>query len=352
MIDLAADELGLGPEEIRRRNLIPADAFPYTTPTGATYDTGDYASALDEALRVPTTTTARRAERRPRAATRSCSASACPVYVEITGFGGGGVRRVDVHPDGRPRSVPARPRTVRATPRLLDDRRRPPRRPARDDHLRAVRHRAVPRGQGTGGSRSLQLGGARSAGRRRSCGEGRRARRPMLEATTRVLEVAAGAFRSPASRRAVVAGPSRGAGGERRRPGASTTTSSRGRDVPLRRPRRRRRGRQRDRSRDPLRHVAVDDCGRSEPAAGRRQQHGGVARASRRRCGKRSATTTTATRSPRTSPTTPCRAAEAHRSRSARWRPRPRSTRSAPRASASRPRSAPRPRCRTPSSTR
>ena len=34
LMDLAADELGLDPEEIRRRNLIPKDAFPYTTRTG------------------------------------------------------------------------------------------------------------------------------------------------------------------------------------------------------------------------------------------------------------------------------------------------------------------------------
>src|SRR5439155_14910369 len=36
--------------ELRRRNFIPADAFPYTTATGADYDSGDYAKALDKAL--------------------------------------------------------------------------------------------------------------------------------------------------------------------------------------------------------------------------------------------------------------------------------------------------------------
>src|SRR5262245_19555720 len=50
-IDLVARVLALDPAEVRRRNFVPPDAFPYTTPTGAVYDTGNYARALDEALR-------------------------------------------------------------------------------------------------------------------------------------------------------------------------------------------------------------------------------------------------------------------------------------------------------------
>jgi 2-furoyl-CoA dehydrogenase large subunit len=49
-MDIAADRLGIDPAEIRRRNLVPADAFPYLTPTGAIYDSGDYEGCLDEAL--------------------------------------------------------------------------------------------------------------------------------------------------------------------------------------------------------------------------------------------------------------------------------------------------------------
>src|SRR5262249_47452648 len=52
LMDLAADELGLTPEEVRRRNLLPRDAFPYTTRTGMTYDVGDYEAAMEEALRI------------------------------------------------------------------------------------------------------------------------------------------------------------------------------------------------------------------------------------------------------------------------------------------------------------
>jgi 2-furoyl-CoA dehydrogenase large subunit len=49
-LDEAAVALGLDPAEIRRRNLIPADAFPYETPTGGIYDSGDYPRVLELAL--------------------------------------------------------------------------------------------------------------------------------------------------------------------------------------------------------------------------------------------------------------------------------------------------------------
>jgi carbon-monoxide dehydrogenase large subunit len=50
-LDMLAAELGFDPTEVRRRNFIPKDAFPHTTPTGAVYDSGDYEGALDLALR-------------------------------------------------------------------------------------------------------------------------------------------------------------------------------------------------------------------------------------------------------------------------------------------------------------
>ncbi|MCS7171819.1 MAG: xanthine dehydrogenase family protein molybdopterin-binding subunit [Armatimonadetes bacterium] len=46
MVDLVARELGLDPVELRLRNCIPPDAFPYRTPLGFTYDSGDYPHAL------------------------------------------------------------------------------------------------------------------------------------------------------------------------------------------------------------------------------------------------------------------------------------------------------------------
>jgi carbon-monoxide dehydrogenase large subunit len=50
LMDRAADELDVDPAEIRRRNFVPPDAFPYETPGSATYDSGDYGGALEKAL--------------------------------------------------------------------------------------------------------------------------------------------------------------------------------------------------------------------------------------------------------------------------------------------------------------
>ena len=50
IIDMAAREIGMDPAEIRRRNLIPADAMPYTLPIKAAYDCGDFVAVLDKCL--------------------------------------------------------------------------------------------------------------------------------------------------------------------------------------------------------------------------------------------------------------------------------------------------------------
>jgi 2-furoyl-CoA dehydrogenase large subunit len=58
-MEIAAKRLGLDPAEVARRNLIRADEFPYRTPSGGLYDSGDYAACLERALEL-----ARYAERR------------------------------------------------------------------------------------------------------------------------------------------------------------------------------------------------------------------------------------------------------------------------------------------------
>jgi len=101
-VDLVARELGLDPIEIRRRNLIPDDAFPYATPTGMTYDNGAYTAALDEALRVADVG-ALRAEQRTRRARGDHLALGIGVasYVEITSFSSKEFGEVRVGSDGR-----------------------------------------------------------------------------------------------------------------------------------------------------------------------------------------------------------------------------------------------------------
>ena len=47
---MVAQRLGLDPADVRRKNFIGADAFPYTTSTGLMYDSGTYAATMDKAL--------------------------------------------------------------------------------------------------------------------------------------------------------------------------------------------------------------------------------------------------------------------------------------------------------------
>ena len=49
LIDKAAHELGLDPAELRRRNLVAADAMPHRTPLGQNYDSGDFPAILETA---------------------------------------------------------------------------------------------------------------------------------------------------------------------------------------------------------------------------------------------------------------------------------------------------------------
>ena len=73
-MDVAARRLGLDPAELRRRNLVEPDAFPYRTPSGALYDSGDYEACLDDALEL-VRYDERRAEQRAARAKGGWSAS-------------------------------------------------------------------------------------------------------------------------------------------------------------------------------------------------------------------------------------------------------------------------------------
>ncbi|HVS12869.1 MAG TPA: molybdopterin cofactor-binding domain-containing protein [Thermoanaerobaculia bacterium] len=52
LVHLAAAELGLDPAELRRRNFVPPDAFPFQTEVALQYDSGNYAPALERALEL------------------------------------------------------------------------------------------------------------------------------------------------------------------------------------------------------------------------------------------------------------------------------------------------------------
>ena len=83
LVEKAATKLGLPPDEIRRRNLIPAAAMPYKVPLDLTYDSGDYARILDDSLALAGWTgfVERRAEAAARGRLRGIGIA---VYVEST----------------------------------------------------------------------------------------------------------------------------------------------------------------------------------------------------------------------------------------------------------------------------
>ena len=102
-MDLLARELKLDPVEVRRRNLIPSDAFPYKTQGGYTYDSGNYAGALDEVVKLSGYQELRQEQaRRRETGDPRLLGIGVSVYVEITAVGATSEwGSVEVQPDGR-----------------------------------------------------------------------------------------------------------------------------------------------------------------------------------------------------------------------------------------------------------
>jgi carbon-monoxide dehydrogenase large subunit len=100
LVDLAADELGIDPVELRRRNLVPATAQPFSNPLGLTYDSGDYPAAMDTALRLAGWEgfSARRAASKGRG---KCRGIGIANYVEITSGSPRERTEITVKPEGR-----------------------------------------------------------------------------------------------------------------------------------------------------------------------------------------------------------------------------------------------------------
>src|SRR5438105_434472 len=85
LVDYAARQLGVTPEELRRRNFIKPEAMPYRTPLGLNYDSGEFARNLDQALAAADLTgfPARRAAARATGRYRGLGHA---VYIEQSGF--------------------------------------------------------------------------------------------------------------------------------------------------------------------------------------------------------------------------------------------------------------------------
>jgi carbon-monoxide dehydrogenase large subunit len=166
-MDLFAAEIGKDPAEVRRVNLLPPFTEPHTTPAGATYDSGDYAAALDRVLEAAgyRELRAEQARRRENGDARQLGIG-LSVYVEITGGGAeaGGPSEnatVEIHPDGSATILTGTSPHGQGHPTVWAM--------LASEELGIPLDRItvrwgdtdlVPKGGGTGGSRSLQLGGA------------------------------------------------------------------------------------------------------------------------------------------------------------------------------------------------
>lgn len=191
-MDVLADELGLDPVELRRRNLIPPEAFPHETAVGSTYDSGQYERALDLALRLTGYEELRRdqAERRARG-DRLALGIGVASYVEVTGFGRKEFGALSVEPDG---SVTVRVGTSShgqghetAFAQLAASVLGMPLEAIRVVHSDTG---LVPRGEGTYGSRSLQVAGTAVAEAAQAVAEkARRIAAHLLEASVEDVDV-------------------------------------------------------------------------------------------------------------------------------------------------------------------
>ena len=163
LVDQAARELDIDPIELRERNLLTDDVFPFTTLTGNTYDSGRYRLPLHTAAEAIGYEDLRReqAERRRRGDTVQMGIGVAS-YVEITAGGGASEwGKLEIHDDGSATMYcgtlshgqghqTAYAMLVNAQTGIPVDR----------ITLVDGDTDLVPQGGGTGGSRSLQLGGS------------------------------------------------------------------------------------------------------------------------------------------------------------------------------------------------
>lgn len=163
MIDLFAAEIGMDPADVRRKNFIAPEAFPFTTPTGADMDSGEYAKAVD-AVMDHVDYPGLRAEqaRRREDPTAPLLGLGWAAYVEIANpLGDGEFGSIEVRPDGSALVLTGSSAHGQghhtAFAQVASEVTGIP-----FDRIE-VRHGdtdEVPRGGGTGGSKSLQVGGS------------------------------------------------------------------------------------------------------------------------------------------------------------------------------------------------
>ena len=162
LIDVIAAELSRTPEEVRRKNFIPPSAFPYAAPTGQNYDSGEYDRALTKALELAGYPKLRAEQQeRLRRNDRKLLGIGMSCYVEMCGFGPFESAVVRVEPGGTVTAYTGTSAHGQGHETAFSQ--------VLADHLGVpfdkivVRHGDTlntPMGNGTGGSRSLVVGGS------------------------------------------------------------------------------------------------------------------------------------------------------------------------------------------------
>jgi carbon-monoxide dehydrogenase large subunit len=189
-----AEKLEMDPAELRRRNFIAPDDFPHKTVAGATYDSGEYAVALDRVLEAAGYDALRseQAQRRERGDVRQLGIGLC-TYVELTGLGvevgtctidqeGIATVKTGTSPQGQGHETTWAQLVSWTLGVPMDD-------------VRVVHSdtRKVPRGMGTMGSRTLQVGGSAMINATREVlAKGRELAAHLLEAAVDDIEVVPG----------------------------------------------------------------------------------------------------------------------------------------------------------------
>lgn len=217
LIDKAALELKLAPDELRRRNFVPQSAMPWKSAMGETYDSGDFVNTLAQAMQAAdwkgfeTRRQAARAQGKRRGIGIGC-------YLEATMGGVGERAEIRFAADGMVDVLVGTQSTGQghetAYTQIIADRLGVP-----QDRVRVIQgdSDAIPTGGGTGGARSLYSeGGAIISAAAQVVDKGKEAAGRILEAAVQDIEFEAGRFRIAGTDRAIgildLASQLRGAG--------------------------------------------------------------------------------------------------------------------------------------------
>jgi carbon-monoxide dehydrogenase large subunit len=195
LIDYAARRLGVPPQELRRRNFIKPEAMPYQTPLGLNYDSGEFARNVDQALAAADLVgfPARRAEARARGHYRGLGHA---VYIEQSGFPPDEFAELRFDPSGTLTILMGTQSSGQghqtAYTQLAAERLG-----IAPDKVRVLQGdtAAISFGRGTGGSRSIPVGGAALAqAADKLIAKGRRIAAHQFEAAEADVEFADGVF--------------------------------------------------------------------------------------------------------------------------------------------------------------